>query len=762
MGFELSPQITDERVKRCFEAIISSPHISASSAKITQVGESVQFDVLVKVRLVNKWRAQGQSPNGVRSLEPVRLTFNAKSTWAPPDISLRHDFSREVPHLQPWTTEDGCPVPCVYWGDFAEFYHQQGITGVITRIAQWLEDAADNTLIDLNQGWEATRRDRREDDVIVADSDWLRQLPRREAGFKFLKHNYVISRPDSGNSYSRVWLQKEVVDFSKFSELFAEFPYKRSPDLSIGHSVCVIVWPKNNVNSTKSICSVYTPESVEDIDGLKERAKRFHCLENLDTALRTLAIKAQGLVETKQIPLIVILCAIRPANLIGSASPIELCFYRIDFQGKVPFPEGGKTRVRLVDHRHAVTRLLLSNMSGNSDTAIGEPWTLIGAGSLGSKVAMHLARAGCGPSCVIDKSMMSPHNLARHALHLSCNDGVLFTKSKAECLVSALGGFDQNAHPLKCNVCDSLSTGVPKGAWTRKTLLTVNTTASLVVREALSAAPSGVLLGRVVEALLYSQGRLGVIATEGEQRNPSLMDMFAEFYAIGHRTPEIRDLLFVKDGEQLERRSIGEGCGSLTMPMSDGRLSIFAAATAEYLLQLHRTKKTPTKDGDVRIGMLDKDGLGMTWTRHLVPQLTVIKTEDKNKWQVRIHKNVIEKIEGDVAKWPGVETGGVILGRYSEQCKVFNVVDVFPAPTDCVRSSAEFILGRSGLKNALNRYAKESGGALYCIGTWHSHLFSTGPSQRDKRTAHILGNSRVEPMVMLIYTPGGFRAIVAE
>ena len=55
-------------------------------------------------------------------------------------------------------------------------------------------------------------------------------------------------------------------------------------------------------------------------------------------------------------------------------------------------------------------------MSGGEPTSERPDWTLVGAGSLGSKLALHLARAGNGPDVILDKSHMTPHNAARHAL----------------------------------------------------------------------------------------------------------------------------------------------------------------------------------------------------------------------------------------------------------------------------------------------------------------------------------------------------------
>ncbi|WP_201722252.1 ThiF family adenylyltransferase, partial [Sulfitobacter sp. HI0023] len=56
----------------------------------------------------------------------------------------------------------------------------------------------------------------------------------------------------------------------------------------------------------------------------------------------------------------------------------------------------------------------------------------LGCGSLGSKIAMHLARSGRAPISVIDNDTMEPHNYARHScLPYSADLDSMFYSSKA-------------------------------------------------------------------------------------------------------------------------------------------------------------------------------------------------------------------------------------------------------------------------------------------------------------------------------------------
>ncbi|WP_252401086.1 ThiF family adenylyltransferase, partial [Escherichia coli] len=65
---------------------------------------------------------------------------------------------------------------------------------------------------------------------------------------------------------------------------------------------------------------------------------------------------------------------------------------------------------------HALSPELLARTSGIPYAATSQPLVVLGCGSVGSKVAMQLGRAGFGSMTFVDNEPMSPHNAARHAL----------------------------------------------------------------------------------------------------------------------------------------------------------------------------------------------------------------------------------------------------------------------------------------------------------------------------------------------------------
>ena len=62
-----------------------------------------------------------------------------------------------------------------------------------------------------------------------------------------------------------------------------------------------------------------------------------------------------------------------------------------------------------------------------------------------------------------------------------------------------------------------MSKGYARQAWSKNSWGVVNTTASLVVREALAA--SNLLETRVIETSLFARGHVGLVTVEGPDRN---------------------------------------------------------------------------------------------------------------------------------------------------------------------------------------------------------------------------------------------------
>ena len=753
-------EINNEAVRRAVAAAGKHPQVGEVGRVIRhEEGGGATVDITFNVALPNEWRTAGESPNtGVRLAERVRFDFPREFPVLAPAPSLRPDFSRSLPHMQPYITRDGRPVPCIYDGDLAELLHQQGWRGVLDHTAVWLDRAATANLIDAEQGWEPVRRDWFRD-YVVADANSIQQVVNRQGGMMFRRAFYFRTVLQNGaeSVYSRILPERMQVNKDK-AHIFAELP--ASPDKSafIGKSLAILVWPGKHPSGDLVVNDTYLPETVSSVRELCERAQQYGCLAQLNDALGILRKALAACPPRGPFKLLLVLLARRPFHLIGSHSNVELCPYVVDVRAPKMFANGPSTPVCPAAHRHEISRDLLARMTGESSLDVTREWTLLGAGSLGSKIAVHLARAGHGPRVVVDRSALSPHNAARHGLLPPPDDSqCLWMRDKAVALCDALRALSREATPFVEDVVKMVRSEASCRRLGKKPWAVLNATASLTVQEAL-AATEVLPKTRIIETSLFAGGRVGVVTVEGSDRSPNTADLMAECYRLLATDAPLAKIVFGEGGGSWQR--VGQGCGSSTMAMSDGRLSLFAAAMAEYLLSRQRGG-LPDNHGEVLLGQLLDDGLGLTWRSIDVEPTTTVRT-DNGRWRIRIGQFAKRKIEEEVRRWQGVETGGVLIGRLSEPSRSAHIVDVLSAPEDSVRSRRKFVLGVKGLRPLIQRYTKSVDGALYCVGTWHNHLVPSGPSLIDKATARSLSLVEASPSFLLIHTPNGFRGLLAD
>ena len=751
------------RLLRRTRALVAA-HPSVSHVGPTRYHESsrsTSLDVTFNINLPSEWKPRGHSPSGVRRQEVLRLVLPSAFPMHPPEPSLRPDFDRNLPHMQPWLA-DGRPVPCVYDGDLTELILRDGLAALVNQIAVWLERAALGTLIDPNQGWEPVRRDSYRDRVI-ADVEALRALVDRRGGHAFLTSDYLRLSIDNRTDAFQCQVSTTTAKISpkRALPILSEIRIVSHPPLFRGRSLALVAWPGRHPSGKPIIADLYLPETVTTIHALKERAQTYGCGTELGHGLRWLADCLRRHPPSGPFCLLVVLLARRPYNVIATHSPIEVCPYVFDVVPPNMSLDDATTAVRPAAHHHAVSRSLLVQLSGGDSSQERPRWTLVGAGSLGSKLALHLARAGNGPEVIIDKSSMTPHNAARHALIPTSGDmQILWTNAKAIMLCDSLRGLDQAATPIAQDAVNLLA---PKArarrAWSSRSWAVVNATASVAVREAFAGAVG--LPAKVIETSLFAGGRIGIITVEGPDRNPNTNDLMAEFYALLAHDRGLAGVL-LDDIGTTTLQNVGQGCGSLTMTMSDGRLSLFAGSMAECLLAKQRDG-LPDDAGEFIVGRLSTNGLGLEWQTHIVPPVTALASRmDGMKWYIHVHQRAVDRIRQAVDRWPQVETGGVLMGRLSEYSRTVHILDILDPPEDSQRSASCFVLGTGGLRERIDRYAEATGWSLYCLGTWHSHLSSSGPSDVDRATATAVSMARLTPSVALIHTPGGYHVFLTD
>jgi len=696
--------------------------------------------------LAARWKEAGVSPFGVRNLETLTVTFGSTYPASVPTVELRNDFDRSHPHINPGPA-DGPVVPCLVNGSVRELIQSRGMFGLMEQCADWLDKAAMLALNDPAHGWEPVRRDRI-DDLVSIDPSELRAMADTSVGARYARTRFVLS-----NGVYRTKVFPEQFDL-RFDNI------KTFGSVDFEHGVCgdglaVVAWHRGSGRSAKTF-EEYRPETVSNLGELLDRSGEYRCRAELAAKLKWIANRLTEHPVGSVIPVTVLLLVRRPYDVVGTGSPIEICPYLIAVSAPSDLKDP-ETRVRLAAVRDQVDVPVLRRASGMDPDATTLGWTLIGCGSVGSKVALHAARSGNAPSLLIVREALEPHNYARHALLPEFEVEALFFPGKATALAKAVNGLAQHTHAIDADVValahgdGGLDRLAPDGL-----TMIVDATASPVVREALVAAGSrDGILG--IEICLMGGGEVAYASCEGARANPNRSDLALEAYRIFAQDDDVAQTVF---GSRAQEVAIGQGCSSATFAMPDHKLSAMSAGLAGCLHDL--MARGAAECGELRFGISGSSDSSQRWERHEVPAFIVIAGERPDMPGIRMHPRVHQQIEKDIASWPGVETGGVLIGRFSEMNDMFQIVDVIPAPEDSTRSSSEFVLGTQGVTRSIERLAHRSGGALQAIGTWHNHLDPVGPSTTDRRSAVWLAERQCGPVLMLISTPEGYRSLVVE
>jgi len=516
-------------------------------------------------------------------------------------------------------------------------------------------------------------------------------------------------------------------------------------------------------NSSPTVFDTYKPDTVTDLDGLLVRAGELGICATelrlkLDSHVYQCIISAPPSGKNAWpwpgdffVP--ILLAVHRPAPLIGSnGRKVEFVTYLVRIPYGVTKPDLANSLVMSALHSHVLSPILLARTSGYGEKDTNQGLVFLGCGSLGSKVGMHLGRAGFGNCKFIDNEAFQPHNTARHALlKLNHFDKAVMMQEAFE--------FIGHQHSLACtaDIVPLFTESKPEDfakCIPDDTKLLLDTTASLQVAAAsICSTHLDGHTGRFARGLLYGQGRAAVLLLEGPNRLPRCDDLMVCLFSLCRRDPAIRDAIA---GSRLDPTQVfvGDNCRSLTMQMSDSTVSRSASIIG---MQVERWLVNGFPGtGWLTVGAAAEDEIGMSCQGISVNTPLVISVVDDGGWSIRIAETVVNAIQEDVQKWGQLETGGALLGHVDFASRTILVADFVDAPSDSTREKTKFVLGKEGLEQVLRQANLDSIGYLHFVGTWHSHPMGGPHSNLDKSTLEKLalyGNGLA--MLSLVWTPTG-------
>ncbi len=651
--------------------------IDVSEVRIDDVDSVATISATVIVNLPSRFIKSGITQIGVKEKEEVCFYFDKSFPLKAPALQLRDDFPRCFPHINP---SEKKVIPCIYAGSLSELLQQNGwMNEILNQLVDWLEKAASNDLMNYDQGWEPMRNE-------------------KPVGFM----QYDIDKTLA--SYDEL----------KTSSLIQEIQYEsRNKIIFAGYMCNPAKVRKAHVLFflTKEIINEYVPNTIQELSELYEYARSI----GIDDIKKS--IEKFDLEYINEDKLFIVFSVRRPIKVIGSEHDIEFLNFIIS-KKKHRIKKGKELKRTLPDcnvgmlhHIAEESPRLLKRIAG-VQTKIDEDKTiaLVGCGSLGSKIGLHLARNGNGPFLCVDDDLFMPHNNARHALTSS------WARKKAELLSSAIFSIGKIKALIKEDALDVDYS---------KSRVIIDTTSSFSVRNFLMARAD---LPPIISCGLYYRGQSGLMLTENENKTGSIVNIWAHLY---HKTLEDDDIHRILFTSNLENILIGQSCSSQTMIVDDARISLMAGTMslkAQHILEVGFPKNAEI------IFLKYDDNYSLKTNVYTVPNFILIKSIMEKEWVVFISEPIIERMRNIMNNKSPNETGGALLGSVFMYSKTVVITDIIDAPPDSVETPSLFILGVEGLEQKIKNTEKRTNGKVTYLGTWHSHPHGGSASQTDKKT----------------------------
>ena len=382
-------------------------------------------------------------------------------------------------------------------------------------------------------------------------------------------------------------------------------------------------------------------------------------------------------------------------------------------------------------------RRLAALASGLDATLQPETMLLIGAGALGSQIALTMARGGRGDWTVVDPDHLMPHNLARHAL-LAGHVGA----PKAEALAAELErlGGPGSARGVVSTIDDYLA---DCGAQTVGATV-LDASASVPVARRLAA--SGQIATPITSVFLNPSGTDVVVLREGEQRQPRLDHLEMDYYWALARSEGLAGHLASADAFLPSG-----GCRHPSVRISQSRVMGAAARASAALLA------DDAQRGRVEIFA----GTDSVTVHHTIAGHSYIEY-DIGGWTVAVSSAVLETIHAARVAARECETGGIIVGSWDRAMKKGWIVALLDPPPDSEQSPAHFVRGSVGVYRTLAEIEQATASNLVYLGEWHTHppRHSSRPSEDDRLLMDWIGDGVVfgdVPPVMMIGADDGVR-----
>lgn len=666
----------------------------------------------------------------VRAVEPVFVEFTSDYPDRVPRAYIgRNDFDfAHAPHI--YCDRNGLRSICLFRGNGDEWFANMEIEDFVKHLRSWYDDLASGVNIENGGEFEPLRLEGYTATIIYDYEQLSNEIGKADGQQKdiFIAVCKLSEKKLIRLTDANIWLLK--------------LPRLTKNDIIPG-SVC---W-----DGSKKSCDGYDVIMPKTYSELLNYASK-HGVE-IEEAVKGVMGRTNG----DSASIIIILAIRRSKKLIGVNSFYQFVNFEIicdtDNDGKNVVTPTSKVQFHMHESPFTVRK---AHEISKLDLRINPSLIIAGCGALGSKIAMHLVRAGITNILFSDPDMMSEHNLSRHVLF---DDSV--NKNKASelervtdlmyCLEGIKAGSSRKGIKSVLEDADIMSQ--------RKPDYLLDFTASKVVNNQLVNIENR---PTAISAAIYDNGSFGLLLCEGKGDGARLDDLMATFYAQYKTDDFVCNYLMREKAVSQEPSAllnVGLGCNSETFILADDVISLYASAMSITIKDVFAGKYP---DGGCWIYKCGDDG-----------SLTVQRIEespyysfDASPWKVRIGEHAFKDIEEQTEAAGGYETGGYLLGQCNLKTKTIHVIDTIKAPEDTIHRGDYLVLGKKDVKKKLSHVERRSGATFGYVGEWHSHpngpndFSETDYEEFDKKAEEMMAKGMTKPILEVLVSPMNMSCVV--
>ena len=690
--------------------------------------ESVVVRLVLSLELPTRY---DETMAQVRAEEPVFVEFYLDYPDRVPRAYIgRNDFDFDhAPHIY-CETKSGLRPICLFRGNGDEWFANMEIEDFIKHLRSWYEDLASGANIEDGGEFEPLRLEGYTATIIYDYEQLSDEIDKADGQQKDIF--IAVCK----------WPEKKLIRLTSANFWLLKLPGLDKKEVIPG-SVC---W-----EGSKKSYDIYDVVMPRTYSELQKYATR-HGVE-IEDAVDGVIGRTNG----SSASIIIILAIRRSKKLIGVNSIYQLVNFEIfcdtDNDGKYVVTPTSKVQF----HKHeSPFTIRKAHEISNLDMGINPSLIIAGCGALGSKIAMHLVRAGINNILFSDPDTMSEHNLSRH---------VLFDDSVKKNKASEMESVTDMMYYLEALKAGSSHKGIKHVLEDadimskRKPDYLLDFTASKVVNNQLVNIENR---PTAISAAICDNGRFGLLLCEGKGGGVRLDDVMATFLAQYKIDAFVSNYFMREKGlseEPATLLNVGLGCNSETFILADDVISLYASSMSITIKDVFVGKHP---DGGCWMYKCD-DGGSLKVHRIEVPPYYCYDTKI---WKVRISEQAFKDIVEQADAASSYETGGYLLGQCNLKTNTIHVIDTIEAPEDTIHRGDYLILGKKGVRKKLSQVERRSGATFGYVGEWHSHpngpndFSATDYEEFANKAEEMKAEGTTKPILEVLVSPMGMSCVV--